>query len=171
MAKQDFFQRNEKLLLYAGGFAVLYFGFARPLLIKLGLAKSKKDKEDENKVESVDVAKDSENPFSPVYWQLFSKKNPNAKATYMTTAGRRYYAEKIHKAFGYFTDEESTIIGIFRAMKNWLQVSQLADTFQQMYHRDLWEYMKQGDAIWYWSGLSDADLAKIRDIVYSKPKF
>ena len=171
MAKQNFLQRNEKLLIYAGGAAILYFGFARPILIKLGLAKSQKDKLNDLIVSQVDVAPDAQNPFSPVYWQLFAKKNPNSNATYMTAAGRKYYAEKIHKALGYFTDEESTIIGSFRSLKNWLQVSQVADTFQQIYHRDLWEYLKQGDAVWPWSGLSNADLADIKNIVYSKPKF
>lgn len=175
MAKQNFFQRNEKLLLYGGAFAVLYFGFAKPILNKLGITSSARSRANQNKVNQTDAAPDIQNPFSPQYWQLYVKKNPN-KGTFLTQAGREMYATIIHKSMadGYtqWTDDEAAIYGVFRTLKNWLQVSQVADTFQQKYKRDMWQYLKDGDnAFSPWAGLNNGELAIVHDIVYLKPKF
>jgi hypothetical protein len=175
MAKQNFFQRNERLLIYAGGAAILYFGFAKPILNKLGITNSAKDRENERKVNQSDTEPDITNPLSPEYWKLFVKKNPN-KGTFLTMAGRDMYATRLHKAMadGYtqWTDDEAAVYGVFRTLKNWLQISQVADTFQQKYKRDLWQFLKDGDnAFSPWAGLNKGELAIVHDIVYSKPKF
>jgi hypothetical protein len=41
MAKQD----DSKLLLYGGGLLIVYFGILRPLLEKLGIARSQADQQ------------------------------------------------------------------------------------------------------------------------------
>jgi hypothetical protein len=174
MAKQNFFQRNEKLLLYVSGATILYFGFGKPILVKLGILDSQKDRENKKKVNDTDIAPDVQNPFSAQYWQLYAKKNPN-KGTFLTQAGREMYATKIHQAMadGYtqWFDDEATIYGVFRILKNWLQVSQIADTFQKKYNRDLWQFLKDGDnAFSPWAGLNAGELAIVHDIVFNKPK-
>lgn len=173
---QNFFQRNEKLLLYAGGFAVLYFGFAKPILNKLGITSSAKDRENANKVNKTDSAPDPVNPFSPEYYKLFSKKYGNSKGTYIKMSYAEQIATKIHKAMadGYtqWTDDEAAVYGALRSLSNWLQVSQVADKFQQKYGRDMWQFLKDGDnAFSPWAGLNKSELAIVHDIVYSKPKF
>lgn len=178
MAKQNFLERNEKLLITASGFAILYFGFGKPILNWLGITTSKKGRENKQKVEQINTAPDNENPFSPLYWQQWSKnpKNAGKPGTYLKTDAAQYWATIIHKAMpnGWtgWGDDEAVIYGVFRQLKNWLQVSKMADEFEKKYKTDLWEYLKQGDNPYNpASGLNNEELAIVHDIVYNKPKY
>jgi hypothetical protein len=171
MAQNNFFEKNKGLILAGGGLAILYFGIIRPIMIKIGLQKTAEEKRKEKEVEEVTILPDNANPFSPRYWSDFVAKNPKAKPIFYTVASAQLAAKQIHKALGYWTDEEATVLGVIRAAKNWIQISQIADQFEKLYHRDLWKYLDEGDAIWWWSGLGDAELIEVKNIAFSKPKF
>ena len=175
MAEKNFLQRNEKLIIWAGMGAVVYFGLIKPVLIKFGVARSKDEKKADTKVESVYSLPDNQNPFSPSYYepmlQYIFKTNPGIEVKLKKDSYIRDAAISIHKAFGYYTDDEDVVFGVFRDLPSQIVVGQVAKKFYDIYGKDLWTYLDEGDGIWWWSGLGHEELARVKDIVFSKPKF
>ena len=173
MAEKNFLQRNEKLIIWAGMGAVVYFGLIKPVLIKFGVARSKDEKKADKKVEDVYSLPDNQNPFSPSYFepmlQYILNTNPKATVKLWTDKYVTQTAVNIHKALGYVYDEEDEVFGPFRDIPSQIIVGQVARKFYQIYNKDLWTYLDEGDAIWWWSGLSHEELARVKDIVFSKP--
>jgi len=156
-------KEDQSLLIKAGVIGLGYFVILKPILNKLGITKSAADRV----IETVTNKPNTENPFSPVFHQ----KAP-AGALLLTTATALNYATRIHKAMGYFYDDEAEVNAVFRSLKSQSQVSMLADKFQQKYGEDLLEYLKRGaNQFNFASGLSDTELQNIINIVQSLPKY
>ena len=82
-----------------------------------------------------DIAPDSvglveSNAFDIRYYETVGKKV--GKPLYMlTSASAKGFAKEIHDAWGMFDDDENKIYGVFRALKDQVQVSQVAFHYYQ----------------------------------------
>ncbi len=155
MAKQD----DSKILLYGGGLLIVYFGILRPILEKLGIARSQAEQQLINQQN----LPNSKNPFSPVYW----KQIPGAKL--ITKNATNALAKRLYEAMGYFSDDEPAIFSVFSQLKYKTQVSWLADNFQQIYKMDLLDFLKRGKGQMPQAGLSETELQQILNIVNTLP--
>lgn len=155
MAKQD----DSKLLLYGGGLLIVYFGILRPLLEKLGIARSQA----EQQVINQQNLPNNKNPFSPVYWKSIS----NAKL--ITRNATNGLAKRLYDAMGYFSDDEPAVFSVFSQIKYKTQISWLSDVFQQNYKIDLLDFLKRGKGQLPNAGLSDSELQQIINIVNALP--
>ena len=155
MAKQD----NNKLLLYGGGLLIVYFGILRPLLEKLGIARSQA----EQQVINQQNAPNNKNPFSAIYWKTI----PGAKLIKRNETNA--LAKRIFDAMGYFSDDESAVFSVFTQLKTKTQVSWLADIFQQNYKMDLLDFLKRGKGQLPQAGLNNTELQQILNIVNALP--
>lgn len=152
MAKND--NKLFQTVVIVGG---VYFLVVLPILKKLGIVKGK---------ETAPV----NDPFSGA---AFLSKVPTG-ALLLTSADAARFAKIIYNAFGLFGDDEAAVIGVFRQLKTQSQVAALAKKFNEIYKTDLLEYMrngKQGIQQTYWSGLSEAIINQIKDLVSKKPKY
>jgi len=155
MAKQD----DSKLLLYGGGLIIVYFGILRPLLEKLGIAKSQADQQ----VINQQSLPNNKNPFSPIYWKTVSG------AKLFTRNATNSLAKRIYEAMGFFSDDEPAVYSVFSQMKYKTQVSWLADVFQQNYKIDLLDFLKRGKGQLPQAGLNSNELQQILNIVNALP--
>lgn len=122
--------------IYIAGGLVVYFGIIRPFTNALGITKSADDIRVQN--ENVQAGK-------AVGW------NPNlfkgvTNTTLYTDATITNFAKLIHNAWGIFNDDEETIYGVFRQLKNQMQLSQLSSKYFDMYQEDLYSRLT---APWY----------------------
>lgn len=166
MANKNFIEQNPTAVKYAVLGGILYFGIVRPLLKAIHILPSPP---------VIEVKPDNQDPYSPLYWQIYAKNNPG-KGLYLTAAGAEMYATRIHKAmadgWAQWTDDEGAIYDVFRNLKNWLQVSMVSDAFSKKYKTNLIDYLVQGDNQYSpWAGLNKSEMQTIKDIVSSKPKF
>jgi hypothetical protein len=155
MAKQD----DSKLLLYGGGLLIVYFGILRPLLEKLGIARSQA----EQQVINQQNLPNNKNVFSPVYWKTI----PGAKL--ITRNATNSLAKRLFDSMGYFSDDESAVYSVFSQLKYKTQVSWLADIFQQNYKMDLLDFLKRGKGQLPQAGLNSDELQQILNIVNALP--
>jgi hypothetical protein len=155
MAKQD----NSKLLLYGGGLIIVYFGILKPLLEKLGIAKSQADQQLINQQN----LPNNKNPFSPIYWKTVSG------AKLITRNATNNLAKRIYEAMGFFSDDEPAVFSVFSQMKYKTQVSWLSDVFQQNYKMDLLDFLKRGKGQLPQAGLNSDELQQILNIVNALP--
>jgi hypothetical protein len=156
-------QDNKQLIVYGGGIVLLYFGVLRPILNKLGITKSP----EQRVIDAQNNLPNKDNPFSPVFY----KQAPSG-ALLLTRKSAEYYAKQIYDAMGVFSDDESKVYGVFRAMKSQSQVSILCDVFQQVYKLDLLDYLKRGYSQWNSaSGLNENEINTVLQIVKQLPKY
>ena len=155
MAKQD----DSKILLYGGGLLIVYFGILRPLLEKLGIARSQADQQLINQQN----LPNNKNPFSPVYWKTITGAKLYNKNDTIS------FAKRIYEAMGFFSDDEPAVFSVFSQLKYKTQVSWLADIFQQKYKIDLLDFLKRGKGQLPQAGLNSDELQQIINIVNALP--
>lgn len=153
-------KEDKQLLLYGGGLLLAYFGVLRPILQKLGVQNTQAD----ITVFNQQNLPNSINPFSPVYYTTISG------AKLYTRSYTDQIAKQIYDALGYFSDDEASVIAVFRTIQHKTQVSWLAYVFQKNYKTDLFDFMKNGKGFLPQAGLSSADLNEIITIVNRLPK-
>lgn len=154
---------NQQIIIYLAGAGLLYFGILKPVLNKLGITKSAEDRVIENQTN----LPNNINPFSPEFY----KKAPGGSLLLKVSFADQL-AERLHKAMGYFTDDEAVIFSVFRSLRTQSQVSFLSDRFQQIYKTDLLEYLKRGDNNWNpGAGLNESELNTVISIVNKLPKY
>lgn len=153
------------MLLYGGGFILLYFGVLRPILQKLSIVKSPSDLLVDNVSNTANVT----NPFSPAFYKTITAQASGALLIRVATA--KDYAKRIYDAMGYFTDDEAAVVSVFRLLRTQSQVSFLSDVFQQTYGTDLIEFLKKGKGIMPEAGLNNDELSEIINIVNKLPKY
>jgi hypothetical protein len=162
MAKQD----DNKLFLYAGGLAILYFGVIRPILKKLGIQQTVEEAEATKAVQKIENTPNINNPFSPVYWKKFV----GQKVYLFNKDTTDRLVKRLYDAFGYFTDDESAVFSVFSQMKYKTQVSWISDHFNRTYKIDLFNFLKQGKGSLPQAGLNELELQKIIKIVEALPE-
>jgi hypothetical protein len=162
MAKQD----DNKLILYAGGLAILYFGVIRPILKKLGIQQTQEQVIAQQAVNKIENTPNVDNPFSPVYWKKFQGKTVHLFN--VDTTNR--FVKRLYDSMGYFSDDESAVFSVFSQMKYKTQVSWISDQFNRTYKLDLFNFLKQGKGPLPQAGLNELELQKIIKIVEALPQ-
>jgi hypothetical protein len=162
MAKQD----DNKLILYAGGLAILYFGVIRPILKKLGIQQTQEQVEAQQSVNRIENTPNVNNPFSPVYWKQFQGK----KVHLFNNDTTNRFVKRLYDSMGYFSDDESAVFSVFTQMKYKTQVSWISDQFNRTYKLDLFNFLKQGKGALPQAGLNELELQKIIKIVEALPQ-
>ena len=160
MAKlKDQFLKNPLpfVLLAGGGLYLLTRGIkAAGGLLSKGL---------ENKFQTGNI----DNPFA--YRAFFASIPKGKKYPILTAASAQALAKKIYDAFGFFYDNEAEAKNVFRQLKTKSQVAFLAQTFSNLYGKDLLEYIKNGYGPSPAAGLSQADYEEVLKLVEKLPKY
>ena len=79
----------------------------------------------------------------------------------LTSASGYNLSEIIYNAIGYFTDDESAIIGVFRALNYQTQVSSLSYWYQKKYNKDLYNHL--------YTNLTSEEMLQIKQIIDKLP--
>lgn len=162
---------NQDFLLKVGVYVGLYFLFLKPILNKLGLAKSKEEKDVEDFEKNTGPKVNFFNPqFYRYYRDTLKKKVWLIKVSDGTADN---LAKKIHDCIGgwFSGDNETCVSGVFRSLQTQTQVSFLAEVFFNKYRLDLYNYIKNGDSNAPWAGLSDSEMLNIINIIKTKPVY
>lgn len=151
MAKKD--NTFQTILIFGGA----YFLVLLPILKKLGI-----------------VSESQKSPANDPFSGSAFLSNVPSGTLLLTSAAAKNYADTIYDAFGFFGDDEAAVIGVFRQLKTQSQVASLAKRFNELYKKDLLQFLrdgKQGIQKTYWSGLSESVINQIKDLVNKKPKY
>lgn len=120
------------------------------ILGKVGLVKSKEAKQKEAAIESFNTLPQ----FDPNYFKGKSFASIGQIAD--------QYAKDINSASGIFNDNEDLVFSTFGKLKNKMNISELANSFQRLYKKDLRSFL---------GFLSDAEKTKLFLIIQRLPNF
>lgn len=125
---------NKKTLLIAGSMAIAGVWIGVAVFNKKRKRRSQKAvaffSELQRSIAPDSVGLVESNAFDMRYWENIGKKVK--KPLYLLTAtSAKGYAKDIHDAWGVFNDDEDKIKGVFRALKDQVQVSQVAYWYYQ----------------------------------------
>jgi hypothetical protein len=159
-------KKDTQDLLFKVGVAVgVYFFVVKPLLEKLGIAKTPEQNQYEEDQKKAQV--DPLNAFSPTFWKTVKS------ASLLTVAQARQFAKVIHDAINGSLvqgDDVNRVIGIFRKLKAKTQLSWLAYQYGLLYkNADLLYDLEHGSNAFYLNnpraGLNQQEMQTIFDIV------
>jgi len=161
-------QKNTKVLIIGG--VVTIAG----VWIGVAVFNNKRKKRDQKAIAFFselqrDIAPDSvglveSNAFDIRYWENIGKKLK--KPMYMlTVAGSKGFAKDIRDSWGVFDDDEDKIKSVFRALKDQVQVSQVA----YQYYQASTEKINLIDDLK--SRLSKEEVGEVLDIVKKLPQY
>ena len=156
-SKQD--NDTLKLLLLAGGGALVFFSIKKGFTGLLELFGLKNDKDD--KAVEQEVA-NTKSPWSPTYWS--SEKNPKL----YTVAYTQYLCKQIYNSVSWWKDDWSVAFGAIKSCKYKTQISWLAYQFQQLYNADLLSWLPGGGG-WPNDRFSNEDVAQAVNYVKGLP--
>lgn len=140
-----------KIALTVAVIAIVVF-LVYKLAGKIGLVKTREQKEKDKAVESLTLSE----YFNPSYY-----KNKSAKPLGNSIADS--FAKDIRKALKGFGTNEDLIYSTFAKLKNKVNISELADTYNIKYKADL-----KADIM---NDLNDKEKAKLMFIINSLPNF
>lgn len=152
-------------LLYGGVIAGAYFFILKPILTKLGVLDTAREK-------AVDTSAPKNNAWSG---NAFLNAYKGKKVLLLTQSAKAKLAKQIYDALPDIgNDDSSLLFGIFRSLKTKSQIADLSQYFLQNYGYDLFNYLKQGRTkSFLWSsttsGLNSSNLNTIIQIVNAKP--
>jgi hypothetical protein len=155
---------TKYLVLYGGGFALLYFGVIRPILKKLSIVPTPQTKI----VEDLTKLANKDNPFSPVFLRSIKGGTP---LTLLKVASSTQLVKNIYDAMGYFSDDEAAVFSAFKSLKTQAQCSQISTEFVKTHQVDMIEFLKKGKGVFPQAGLNDVELADIIQTVLKLPKY
>jgi hypothetical protein len=104
----------------------------------------------------------SENAFD-IHYEEEVKKKIKADLILLKTETAIDYAKQIHSAWSFWGDDEDKVYSVFRALRDKVQVSQVARAYQSIYNINLVDKMK--------SKLSKSEIGKVLQIVAPLPKY
>jgi hypothetical protein len=146
-------------MLIGGG--VLAFVLIKEILEKLGIWKSKDEKELDN------TTTDPNSWWSPNFWR--SKPAGVSWSYVIDTATAIEWSKQIYDAFGAFNDCEECAIAVFKRCRTKANASFLSDIFSQRYGEDLLTFLRGG--WWPQDRLSDEDVNVINNYVNQLPNY
>lgn len=126
MAKNEI---DKNLVFKAGLFIAGYFVIVKPLLQFIGLKEDKEDKENKSSLQTI-------LGWNPEYWLAIKAKG--IKSSFLNANQSLLGANTIAKAFiNPLDDNEEQIYSVFRQLKTWVQLSQVAYAYRYVYKTDL----------------------------------
>ena len=155
-------------LVIGGGILLIYFGVIRPIMRKTGLVTTSTTRA----IDKLVTDPPEKNPFKPGYYDAVRKNHPTISMKIKSSAGLEALWKQFYGGFGYLYDNEVQIEGAFIQMPSKLIVSQFANYVEKKTGKDLITYMKDGiNPANPASGLNDAEIQKIMQIVNAKPEY
>jgi hypothetical protein len=142
---------QTRIVTYAIGGAILYFGVLRPILKKTGIVESDKEIKLEEKIQE-NRAADQGNPWNPNYYKK-AKDNSWLNWKAATALSTQIYDAKAPSWKNWITDDENAAIAAFNGLTTKKQLSLLSANFQKLFTKDLYNYLE--------SFLSNSDLAAV----------
>lgn len=111
---------------------------ATSLLEKLGLKKSAEEKAVDTAAQAADaVAGVANSPFNPTFYKTAPGGTP-----IFTSSFAKKIAAQIWGSVGVFSDDPEAGLAAIKQCTNWAKVSFVADTFNTVYGRDLYGWLK-----------------------------
>jgi hypothetical protein len=156
-SKQD--NETLKLLLYAGGGALVFFTLKKGFT---GLLEALGIKNNESKITVDNEVNNTESAWSPLYWT--KQKTPKL----FKVAYTQFLCKQIYNSVGYFKDDWSVAFGAIKTCKYKTQVSWLADNFYKLYKQDLLTWLPGGSG-WPQDRFSNEDVAQAIKYVNGLP--
>jgi hypothetical protein len=150
---------ENKTLMVIGGGILAYFIIVKPLLVKVGLAKSS------DQIRN-DTAATNESAWNPNFW-----KTGTTGTLLLHQADADNYAEIIYNYFGVFNDDYNSVLGVIKSCRTKSQVSFIAYAFLQKYNKDMYSWLRKPDGIDPLDGLSDDHLAELNNYVSKLPPY
>lgn len=140
-----------QIIAYVTGFLIIIW-VVYLLLKKIGLVESREEKVKDKMNE--EAAKEAVKWFPPNIWKNYPA------STAMNSTISEGYAKEIHDSFGWINDDEDKIYSVFQKLVYKQNVSQLAQSYEQLYSADLHAKL--------FNNLSDLEMQYIYNIIDSK---
>ena len=122
------------------------------VLGKIGLVKSKEQKQKDSAVETL---------FTMTYFDPAYNKGKSFAPLGKSAADK--YAKDLNRALGIFGDDEEAIYSTFGKLKNKTNISEVAESFQNIYKKDMRATVL--------GNLSEKEMKKLFDIISKLPNF
>lgn len=159
-------EKSQDLLIKISVVIIIYLIFAKPVFNFLGITKSNADRIRNRELENAN------SPFKTTYWQKYYQYPGKTTGKKLTQQRFNEMAKNIiilYNAFGYFTDNEDEITGVFYNLKSKSEVSIFSYMFENSYKKDLLTYLGKGKDLMPQNGLGDDDISIIIKYVNSLP--
>lgn len=117
------------------------------LLQKFGLIKTAEESKQEANIKTATGSKRNakgkeENPFNPLYVKGLIKSGAGKKVKLLPQAQINAFVTSVYDSKGYFKDNDSAVVSIFKKMETKSQVSQVSEAFSKKYGQDMATYLK-----------------------------
>lgn len=127
----------------------------------------------ESRTSTLETTTSKDNPFS--FKAFLGQKIPKG-TNLLTAAGAYKSAKQVYDALNVkFSEDEDIAVGVFTALPSKVQVAQVAQSFYNYYKTDILEYLKNGNKLFDFfgvtGGISEAKYQRVIDNVTRKPKF
>jgi hypothetical protein len=132
---------QTKIITYAIGGAILYFGVLRPILKRTGIIQSQEDQKTEKTIQD-NRAADTGNPWNPNYYKTSKDQKSWLPWKTATALATQIYDAKAPSSKNWFTDNENSAIAAFNGISTKKQLSLLSNAFQKLYTRDLYNFLE-----------------------------
>lgn len=137
-------------------------GGANSFLEKIGVKDSEADTKAKQAADDMlNKASAMNSPFNPNYYKTVPGGTP-----LIISATLKNLADQIYDSVGVIYDDPESGLGAIKQAKNWAQVSQIADMFQQQYKKDLYSWLN----IKYDTTAQKQVLVKIGEYAFNLPK-
>lgn len=149
------------------------------LVVRRVLKQSAKDREEDQNEKNTEKLRSQYLPMgaNPLFWRTFYDDIPkNTKVIRYKDDGKKE-AENFMKLFGYWNEDEDSIINWFERQANQIQIAQVARYINQKLSKgedEMIDILTSGKKYWFTNiggGLSEKDLSRIYEIIIQKQKY
>lgn len=142
-------------------------GVSLPVILYAGWDRRRKDRlavklmrEVSQLIEPTTTGLLSENAFD-IHYKAKVLDKVKGKIIVLKAEAVNNYAKEIHGAWGFFNDDENVVYGVFRKLRDKVQVSQVAAAYQDTYKENLIDVL--------YDKLSESEIKKVLGIVKPLP--
>lgn len=133
------------------------------MLQGLGLERDPEEQKiDQDATNADNIAQQTTSPFNPAFF-----KSAPAGTPLMISSQQLEIVGEIWNSVGFIYDNSGQALGAIKQCRNWAQVSQVANMFQQKKNRDMYAWMKEK----FDTDSQRETLNKIVDFSFKLPKF
>lgn len=125
--------KDIKTLIFPLAIIVGGFIFGKKLLEMFQLSNTKEERKTTTDATKLQYAN---------YWSA-TFLDPKKYLMVLPESSANALAKKIYDAIGFFTDNESTIMGVFNSLRYQSQVASLSKYYKKLYNQDLYYTLKQ----------------------------
>lgn len=117
------------------------------LLQKFGLIKTAEESRQDTNIKQATGSKRNakgkeQNPFNPLYLKGLIKSGKGHKVKLLGQAQLDAFVKSIYDSKGYFKDDDTVVVKIFKGIETKSQVAQISERFAKTYNQDMATYLK-----------------------------